>query len=193
MEQIKALLKTAKFSDFFNNKVANTFEFYFIAPKELLDEYGFDVSDETVSSSIKIEVSKDFKECSVSLSPTEYLDNVLTDADWRDISLELELIEVLIDVACQMRKLNTNEEMIEETFNSFEEKQKEIRERKIAIGKVVMMRYASLNPESHETILKSLKNEEECFEVGDEIVSYMLGLTKDNFQKKSVYELLGIE
>lgn len=157
MKQVKALLNEAKFSDFYNNKIANTFEFYFITPKKLLNEYGFDVTEKTVSSSIKIEVSKDFTECSVCLSPTEYFDNVLTDTDWNNISLELELIEVLVDVACQTRKLSVDDEEAGVNFcNTSEEKQEEVRKRKIAIEKVIMTHGASLNPKSQDMILEEL-------------------------------------
>ena len=75
-----------------------TTTFYFIAPKEMLDDY----SDEDVSATISIEVPNNNIEAryaNVSISPTKEIDGALEDYDWNTMGLTYEAIEVLLERA----------------------------------------------------------------------------------------------
>lgn len=83
-----------KFEEKYTDEETTTF--YFIAPKEILNDY----SDEDVSATISIEVSNNNIEAryaGVSVSHTREVDGELEDYDWRDIELPYDEIELLLE------------------------------------------------------------------------------------------------
>lgn len=91
-----------KFDEVFYNDTFDTITLYYKAPKELLKEALEEEEYETVVSiEISMEFPKDHTEpmyADICISPTREIDGCL-EYDWFDISLPIDEIQALIDLA----------------------------------------------------------------------------------------------
>ena len=91
-----------KLDEIYRDEYNNTITLYFIAPKEMLNEYVNTDYPEAIATEIAIEVPADHIEAryaSVSISPTKIIDGMECDYDWMDINMDTTLIETLFVLA----------------------------------------------------------------------------------------------
>lgn len=103
------IIQKISFDELVHDKESGTIIYYFIAPKDILEEkYILDV--EVESAEIYVEVPQEIElttdenvkaaaaQAYVMLSPTKEVDGVMTDFDWEDVFLDIETIIKLIQI-----------------------------------------------------------------------------------------------
>lgn len=92
-----------RFDEMWRNEECNELVLWFIAPKELMNEYIPDTNyPEMVSTEIQITTPLDkidANHAAVSISPTRISESGQEDYDWNSIEMDKELIETLLVMA----------------------------------------------------------------------------------------------